>query len=109
MESLYAILEEYEKRYSNETIKWEEEEKQKYQECQNTFINCRKLCYEVLGAPIQVYADASEYGIGSYSCQVLEDRTKSPIDILSKTLTKADRRWPVLKKEAFAIFYALRM
>ena len=107
-ERLNAILEGYEKRHAKKVIDWQEDEIKIYHECQEAVINCRKLYYEVPGAPIRVYTDASEYGIGAYLCQVMEDGTEVPIDFISRSLTKAERRWSVYEKEAFAIFFALR-
>ena len=98
----------YEKKHSKQLLEWTEEEKIKFADCQKAVIGCRKLYYEVDGAPIRVYTDASEYGIGAYLCQVLPDGSEIPIEFISKTLTKAERKWSTFEKEAFAIFYALR-
>jgi cleavage and polyadenylation specificity factor subunit 1 len=89
-------------------LNWTEELKTQFTECQKAVIQCRKLYYEEEGAPIRVYTDASEYGIGAYLCQVQEDGVEIPIEFISKTLTKAERKWSTYEKEAFAIFYALR-
>ena len=66
------------------------------------------MYYEIDGAPIRVYTDASDYGIGAYLCQVLQDGSEVPIEFISKTLTKAERKWSTYEKEAYAIFFALR-
>jgi hypothetical protein len=107
-ERLNAILEGYVKKNSKMPIKWTDEEKILYEECQQAVKNCRKLFYVVDNAPIRIYTDASEYGIGAYLCQVIEDGSEIPIDFISRTLTKAERKWSTYEKEAFAIFFALR-
>ena len=98
----------YEKRHAKHPLVWTEEEKLKFSDCQKAVIGCRKLYYEIDGAPIRVYTDASDYGIGAYLCQVLEDGSEVPIEFISRTLTKGERKWSTYEKEAFAIFFALR-
>jgi hypothetical protein len=39
---------------------------------------------------------------------VLPDGQEVPIEFISKTLTKVERRWSTYEKEAYGIFYALR-
>jgi hypothetical protein len=105
---LNSMLDGYEKKTSKQLLNWTEEQKTDFIECQKAVIQCRKLYYEEEGAPIRVYTDASEYGIGAYLCQVQEDGVEIPIEFISKTLTKAERKWSTYEKEAFAIFYSLR-
>jgi hypothetical protein len=106
--TLNDMLEGYEKKSSKEKINWQEDQIKTFYKCQKAIVECRKIYYQVDGAPIRVYTDASEYGIGAYLCQVLEDGEEVPIEFISKTLTKAERKWSTYEKEAFAIFYALR-
>jgi len=105
---LNDILEGYVKKSSKAIITWTDELQQQFAECQKQILECRKLYYEIEGAPIRVYTDASDYGIGAYLCQVMPDGTEIPIEFISKTLTKAEQRWSTYEKEAYAIFYSLR-
>jgi hypothetical protein len=105
---LNGMLEGYEKKTSKQLIDWQPDQIEMFEICQKAIVNCKKLFYEVDDAPIRVYTDASDYGIGAYLCQVLEDETEIPIEFISKTLTKSERKWSTYEKEAFAIFYALR-
>ena len=57
--------------------------------------------------PIYLNTDASNIGIGAYLYQVVEAK-KFPIKFISKALSKTERRWDTVEKEAFAIFYALQ-
>ena len=58
---------------------------------------------------IYLQTDASEYGLGAYLFQVDPENPEihRPIEFLSKTFSKAQKRWGIPDKEAFAIFYAL--
>jgi len=58
-------------------------------------------------APIRLYTDASDYGIGAHLYQLV-DNVEIPISFISKSLSKEELKWSVPEKEAFAIFYAFR-
>ena len=80
---------------------------QAFIDTQNAIINCQMLHYRDDFASLRLYADASDYGIGGYLCQVI-DNIEYPITFISKTLTKSEKKWNVYEKEGYAIFYALR-
>ncbi len=51
--------------------------------------------------------DASDYGIGAYLYQLI-DEVQFPIAFMSKSLAGAQRNWSTIEKECFAIYTALR-
>ena len=51
--------------------------------------------------------DASDYGIGAYLFQTLDDK-QVPIAFLSKALSAIQQRWDTPEKESYAIFFAIR-
>jgi hypothetical protein len=55
--------------------------------------------------PIYLHTDASDYGVGAYLFQLV-DGQETPIVFVSKSLSKAQLRWAVIQKEAYAIFYS---
>ena len=55
--------------------------------------------------PIYLHTDASDYGVGAYPFQLI-DGQETPIAFVSKSLSKAQLRWEVIQKEAYAIFYS---
>ena len=74
---------------------------------QHAIVNCQPLYFRDPSAPVHLYTDASDYGIGEYLCQVA-DSVEYPVSFISKSLSKVEKSWSVYEKEAFAIFYALR-
>jgi RNase H-like domain found in reverse transcriptase len=55
--------------------------------------------------PTFLHTDASDYGVRAYLFQLVDGK-EVPIAFVSKSLTKAQLRWAVIQKEAYAIFYA---
>jgi hypothetical protein len=66
---------------------------------------CPKLFFINENAPIVLCTDASDYGIGAYLYQVVDEQ-EQPISFLSKTLDKTQMKWSTIEKEAYAIYYA---
>jgi hypothetical protein len=56
-------------------------------------------------APVYLYTDACDYGIGAYLYQEVEGQAR-PVCFISKALSDAQLRWSTHEKEAYAIFYA---
>jgi hypothetical protein len=104
---LNGLCEGYNKKTKGLKLEWTEETTQAFIKTQEAIVNCQMLFYRDHSAPIQLYTDASDYGIGGYLCQVIDD-IEQPIAFISKTLTRAEKKWSVYEKEAYAIFYALR-
>jgi RNase H-like domain found in reverse transcriptase len=52
--------------------------------------------------PIFLHTDASDYGVGAYLFKLVDGKE----EFFSESLTKAQLRWAVIQKEAYAIFYA---
>ena len=103
---LYALTNEYDKVKHNQ-IKWNGELEQAYENVKSKVANCPKLFFLNDKDPIYLNTDASNIGIGAYLYQVVEAK-KFPIKFISKALSKTERRWDTVEKEAFAIFYALQ-
>ena len=61
---------------------------------------------------IIVQTDASNDGIGAYILQRIKNADGSfedrPIEFISKSFSREQRRWSTAEQEAYAIFYALR-
>jgi hypothetical protein len=104
---LNELCEGYSKKKKGMKLEWNETADKAYVDTQEAIVNCQMLFFRDHSAPIRLYTDASDYGIGGYLCQVI-DNIEQPIDFISKTLSKAEKKWSVYEKEAYAIFYSLR-
>ena len=104
---LNALCEGYDKKKKANKLEWNNTTSKAFTDTQNAIVNCQLLFFRDQSAPIRLYTDASDYGIGAYLCQIV-DGEEQPIAFISKTLSKAEKKWSVYEKEAYAIFYSLR-
>jgi hypothetical protein len=69
--------------------------------------NSQKLHFIEDNREIFLQTDASNYGIGAYLFQVLDDGSQQPVAFISKALQNEQLSWSVREKEGFAILYAI--
>ena len=101
---LHTLCDNYNKK--NPTlIEWTEQLQQQFSAFQDAVATCPKLFFMDDISPIYLHTDASNVGIGAYLHQQVDAR-RVPIQFISKTLTKTERKWDTVEKEAYAIFYA---
>ena len=58
--------------------------------------------------PISIATDASPIGIGAVLSHILPNGEERPIQFASRSLTKTERKYPQIEREALAIVFALR-
>lgn len=82
-------------------------------EAENAFIAIRKSIHECPMlffmddvSSIYLMTDASDYGIGAYLYQLV-DNVEKPVGFLSKSFNATEMNWHTAHKEGYAIFYAL--
>jgi hypothetical protein len=91
----------------NQTIHWTVDTVQQFEALRVAVSACPKLFFMIDNAQTVLDTDASDYGIGAYLYQIIDNEQK-PIAFLSKTLSKVQQRWSTIEKECYAIWYALR-
>jgi hypothetical protein len=88
-------------------LDWSKEAEDSFQKIKD-YVNACPLLYFINDeAPIFLHTDASDYAIGAYLFQVVDDH-EQPIRFMSKSLSGAQLRWSTIEKEAYAIWYSLK-
>ena len=88
-------------------IKWDERLEAAFELLQTSINECPTLYFLHNKGEILLNTDASDYGIGAYLHQIVEE-IDYPVAFVSHTLTKTEINWSTIEKESYAIFYALQ-
>jgi hypothetical protein len=88
-------------------LHWTPERRQYFLEVKAALVDLPKLFFINDSDEIRVYADASDYAIGGYVCQVVNG-VERPIGFMSRTLVNAERRWTAIEKECYALHMTLK-
>ncbi len=89
------------------SIQWTSEAEQAYYKIRLAIAGCPLLHFLDEESPIELYTDASDYGIGGILFQVVNNN-KKPISFVSKSLTASQCKWSTIQKEAYAIYYCCK-
>ena len=106
VQPLHNLLPKYSKKDGNKPVVWTNETRTLFEEVKKAVNECPKLFFFDVNAPVFLHTDASDYGIGGYLFQVV-DGIIQPIQFLSRSLSKTERKWSTYEKEGYAIFYSL--
>jgi transposase InsO family protein len=93
------------KKNSNVKLVWTQNLITSFNSLKEAISNCTTLYFLDDKAPITLHTDASDYGIGGYLFQTI-DNIDRPIAFVSKSLSKPQLRWSVIQKEAYAIYHS---
>ena len=101
---LQALIPEY--RRSNRLI-WNAEARLAFTAVKTLIDDCPTMYFLVPECEIFLHTDASDYGVGGYLFQLVDNKER-PVAFVSKSLTATQLRWPVIQKEAYAIFASMQ-
>ena len=87
-----------------EALKWTIEGEKAFVHIRELIANSPTLYFLNNIAPIYLMTDASDYGIGGYLYQIIDNK-KQLVALVSKSLTKPQLSWTTIQKEAYAIFF----
>ncbi|XP_054257058.1 uncharacterized protein K02A2.6-like [Macrosteles quadrilineatus] len=85
------------------------------QECENSFINVKKhiandntLAHYNPKLPLILSTDASPYGLGAVISHKFPDGSEQPIAFASRSLSKSEKQYSQIDKEATAIYWGVK-
>ena len=87
---------------------WSPECKGSFQALKDTLALSSVLAHYSPKLEVQLAVDASPVGLGAVISHITEDGTERPIAYASRSLTKAERNYSVIEKEALAIIFGIR-
>ena len=87
---------------------WSPECKDSFQALKDTFASSSVLAHYSPKLEVQLAVDASPVGLGAVISYITEDGTERPIAYASRSLTKGERNYSFIEKEALAIIFGIR-
>lgn len=90
----------------NQRLTWTDIASDNFFKVRDIVANCPALYFVDENAPIIVMTDASDYGIGAYIYQLIDNKER-PIIFYSSALSGAELNWSTIEKEGYAIFATL--
>lgn len=84
------------------------EEKRAFDELKKRLASNRVLTFYNPALPVKLDADASKHGLGAVLSHVYPDRTERPIEFISRTLSKSERNYSQIEKEALSIVWSIK-
>ena len=87
---------------------WSQECEKSFQKLKDQLSSDQVLVYYDSTLPIRLACDASQYGVGAVISHLMPDGTERPIAYGSRTLTKAEKNYAQIDKEAAAIIFGIK-
>ena len=84
------------------------EEKAAFDRCKEALTSSAVLVQYDPNLPVKIDTDASSVGIGAVISHILPDGNEKPIEMVSRTLTKAERNYSQIEKEALSLVWGIK-
>ena len=88
--------------------KWSETQQKEFKQLKDKLSNAPVLTHFSDTLPSQLDTDALQYGIGAVISHVLPSGEERPIAYASRTLTKSERSYAQIEKEALSIVFGVK-
>lgn len=88
-------------------LTWTPEGERAFMSIREAISRCPMLHFLDGSYSIELYTDASDYGVGGILFQTINNE-KKPISFVSKSLSATQTKWSTIQKEAYAIFYCCK-
>ena len=92
---------------NNAPIEWTNELKHAFEELKNALANAAMLAHPVVGAPLSISVDASDYAIGAVLQQCVNE-TWQPLAFFTKSLAAPQRNYSAYDRELLAAYAAVK-
>ena len=87
---------------------WSQECEKSFQKLKDQLSSDQVLVHYDSTPPVCLACDASQYGVGAVISHLMPDGTERPIAYGSRTLTKAEKNYAQIDKEAAAIIFGIK-
>ena len=97
-------------RLRSSSVKWTfgEAERIAFDKLKKELASERILSIQYPKKALKLDAAASRYGLGAVLSQIYENGNERPIEFISRTLSKSERNYSQIKKEALAIVWSIK-
>ena len=93
---------------SGNTRRWSKECTRAFDEAKKLLVTSPVLAHFDPSLPIKLAGDASAYGIGAVISHVFPDGQECPITFSSQTLSKTEKKYGQIEKEALSLIYGIQ-
>ena len=89
-------------------FRWSDQCQTAFDSLKTALVSDSVVWYPRIDLPYKLYTDASDLCVGAILCQTHEDGVEYVVQCVSHQRSVTQRRWATIKKEAYAVVYALQ-